>query len=252
MAHKTSGLYLRNSISLGLENRVADNLSRYPEFTALTLFLILNFEEIQKEIEIDKALNHIRMEVLEGNPKYSGYPIVPGRLLYKGRIVLPRHSKLIPSLLQEFHNSPMGGHSRLFKTMQQLVAEFYWPKMKHKIKDLVASCTICQLNKYMAMSPAGLFQPLPIPIKVWDDITMNFIEGLPRSEGFDTIFVVVDRLSMGISFHSNTPLLRNLLMFFSLKKLCACMVFRVLLFFTMTRCSLANFCQSCLNCRAQY
>ena len=78
MAHKTSGLYLRNSISLGLENRVADNLSRYPEFTALTLSLVLNFKEIQKEVEIDEALNHIRIEVLKGNPKYSGYAIVQG------------------------------------------------------------------------------------------------------------------------------------------------------------------------------
>nr|CAN79493.1 hypothetical protein VITISV_033374 [Vitis vinifera] len=58
-----------------LENRAADALSRYPEFTALTLSLVLNFKEIQKEVEIDEALNHIRIEVLKGNPKYSGYAI---------------------------------------------------------------------------------------------------------------------------------------------------------------------------------
>ena len=74
---------------LGLENRAADALSQYPEFTTLTLSPVMDFEEIQKEVETDEAVNHIRMEVLEGNPKYSDYAIVQGQLLYKGRIVLP-------------------------------------------------------------------------------------------------------------------------------------------------------------------
>ena len=74
---------------LGLENRAADALSQYPEFTTLTLSPVMDFEEMQKEVETDEAVNHIRMEVLEGNPKYSDYAIVQGQLLYKGRIVLP-------------------------------------------------------------------------------------------------------------------------------------------------------------------
>ena len=81
--------------------------------------------------------------MVEDNPKYSSYAVVQGQFLYKGRIVLSWHSNLIPSLLQEFHNSLVGGHSGVFKTMQRLTAEFYWPKMKHDIKDFVALCTIC-------------------------------------------------------------------------------------------------------------
>lgn len=50
-------------------------------------------------------------------------------------------------------------------------------------------------NKVSNQSPAGLLQPIPLPAQVWDQITMDFIEGMPRSQGYDTILVVVDRLT---------------------------------------------------------
>ena len=67
--------------------------------------------------------------------------------------------------------------------------------MKKDIQQYVHSCPVCQQNKYEELSLGGLLQPLPIPHQIWEDVSMDFIERLPRSEAWDTILVVVDRLS---------------------------------------------------------
>lgn len=54
---------------------------------------------------------------------------------------------------------------------------------------------VCQRSKSMSMSSAGLLHPLSLPNQVWEDLTMDFTEGLPKLEGMNTILVVVDRLA---------------------------------------------------------
>lgn len=67
--------------------------------------------------------------------------------------------------------------------------------MKQDVESFVKQCAICQHNKHANAHPMGLLQPLPIPEGAWQDLSMDFIEGLPRSEGFTIILVVVDRLT---------------------------------------------------------
>lgn len=64
-----------------------------------------------------------------------------------------------------------------------------------KVKSFVADFLICQRNKCETASLAGLLQPLLIPTRVWDDLSLDFITGLPRSNGVDAILVAVDRFT---------------------------------------------------------
>lgn len=111
------------------------------------------------------------------------------------RVLLPADSPWIPKLFAEFHATPLGGHSGAYRTYKRLAANLYWPGMMRHVTSLVAACDVCQKNKYETKSPAGLLSPLPIPDCLWKDIIMDFITGIPRSEGFDCVLVVVDCLS---------------------------------------------------------
>lgn len=74
--------------------------------------------------------------------------------------------------------------------------------MKADVENFVKQCSVCQQAKHELIHPAGLLQPLPVPDGVWQDLTMDFIEGLPKSDGHDTILVVVDRFSKYAHFLS--------------------------------------------------
>ena len=72
---------------------------------------------------------------------------------------------------------------------------FWWKGLKNDVTQYVQQCGVCQKAKAERVHPAGLLQPLPVSQGIWEEVTMDFIEGLPKSEGFDTILVVVDRFS---------------------------------------------------------
>ena len=67
--------------------------------------------------------------------------------------------------------------------------------MQQQVKNFVKECAICQKNKAKHVPYPGLLEPLPIPDMAWTHISMDFVEGLPKSQGKDVILVVVDRLT---------------------------------------------------------
>ncbi|KAK1680969.1 hypothetical protein QYE76_041817 [Lolium multiflorum] len=115
-----------------------------------------------------------------------------GLLLHGRRIFVPDHGDLRHQALSLAHSA---GHEGVQKTLHRLRADFYIPGDGVLVRDWVRACVTCQRNKTETLRPAGLLQPLDVPSQVWADISMDFIEGLPKVGGKSVILTVVDRFS---------------------------------------------------------
>jgi len=71
------------------------------------------------------------------------------------------HIQDIPCMIKNYDI-----HSGFFRTFKRIAALVYWEGMRQDILRFMAACETCQQNKYQALSPAGLLQPLPIPTQV--------------------------------------------------------------------------------------
>ena len=119
-----------------------------------------------------------------------------GVLWYKGRLCVPNVPELKELILKEAHDTRYSIHPGGTKMYQDLKEMFWWLGMKREIASYIAKCDVCQRVKAEHQRPAGLLQPLKIPEWKWEEVGMDFITGLPRSNrGHDSIWVIVDRLT---------------------------------------------------------
>jgi hypothetical protein len=118
-----------------------------------------------------------------------------GILFYNDRLWLPDENSLRLFVAESEHDSLVAGHYGSDKTIELISRNFYWPNMGEWIADYVRSCHTCQKNKSTKHARFGLLQPLEAPPRPWSSISMDFIVDLPPSEGYTSIWVIVDRYS---------------------------------------------------------
>ncbi|CAN1845235.1 Transposon Tf2-9 polyprotein [Linum perenne] len=195
---KLLGLDFEIRYRQGKYNRVVDALSRVhddEESLSITAVLPDWILEVEGSYEQDEEAQNLILALTTNSAGPSMHSYEQGLLRYKGSIYVGSTGDIRRKLLDMFHSSPTGGHSGGQATYQRIKQYFYWPGLKKDVITWVAACHTCQQCKTENIPYPGLLQPLPIPDQAWKHISMDFIEGLPKSGGKNVILVVVDRFT---------------------------------------------------------
>ena len=118
-----------------------------------------------------------------------------GKLFYQKRMYVPNDDELRARVCEAHHDAPSAGHPGRTKTLELVRRSYFWPRMRTLIARYVRNCHTCSRSKSRRHAKYGVLKPLPVPNQRWKDISMDFVTGLPVSQGFDAILVVVDRLT---------------------------------------------------------
>ncbi|GJU19517.1 putative reverse transcriptase domain-containing protein [Tanacetum coccineum] len=187
----------------GKANVVADALSRKErepplrvQALVMTISLDLPKQILNAQAEARKPKN-VKSEDVGGMLE----PCADGTLCLNGRSWLPCYGDLRTVIMHESHKSKYSIHPGSDKMYQDMKKLYWWPNMKADIATYVNKCLTCAKVKAEHQRPSGLLVQPKIPEWKWDNITMDFVTKLPKtSQGYDTIWVIVDRLTKSAIF----------------------------------------------------
>ena len=123
---------------------------------------------------------------------YQQFECHNGLLFFKKLFYIPNGSCRL-RIVQNCHDTYTTRHFGSTKTLDLVQRSFWWPHMRRFVEDYVRTCDTCCRAKMPRHHPYGLLEPLPIPSKPWQSISLDFITDLPDSKGFNVILTVVDR-----------------------------------------------------------
>jgi len=122
-------------------------------------------------------------------------------IMYKeGKIYILKNKKLRAEIIQLHHDIPVREHREQWKTVELVTRNFWWPGITKEMKWYIEGCNTCQHNKNCIEQPAGKLMPNSIPEKPWAYILMDFITKLLLVQEYDSILLVVDRLTKIVYF----------------------------------------------------
>jgi hypothetical protein len=159
---------------------------------------VVGFSELKtlysNDYDFAEACKACKEPIAVDRRKWMDFIIQEG-MLFKGSQLCILKSSMREKPIKEKHNGGVAGHFGLDKTITIISEHYYWPQLSQDVKKFVQSCRVCQIAKGVSQN-TGLYQPLPILERPWEDISMDFVLGFPRTQrGNDSVFVAVDRFS---------------------------------------------------------
>ena len=179
----------------GRANVVADALSRRPSINNISIVQIDSLNAMRDTYALDTDFANQWKEIVQNNfMPVNNFSVLDGFLFFEKRLCITTPFRHI--VLQEVHEPPYAGHRGILSTYTSSQEHFYWPNMKKDIANFVSECIVCQRVKRHHGKTYGLLLPLPIPNGPWEEISMDFITGLPTTSSHnDMIWTIVDRFS---------------------------------------------------------
>ena len=150
-------------------------------------------------------LDSFRQMAREGSS--SRWTLQDDLLLFDGRLEVPDEDDLRARLLDEIHRQPLTAHPGIEKLKKLVSARYHWPGWATDVKRYVDNCLVCKRTKAWKDRTPGLLHLSEIPNRPWEHITMDFRSFPKHKNGFDAVFVVVDRLTkrpISIPCHKDT------------------------------------------------
>jgi hypothetical protein len=205
----------------GTTNKMADLLSR-PLVQVLHILEVrcASYDAWKSKYESDPDFGEIwaalqNPTVINRSP-FLDYAIRNGWLYKFNQLCVPQSEDRL-LLIKESHASACGGHFGTTKTILNLTRHFFWPTLSRQVEIFIRSCALYSQTK-PSNRKHGLYQPLPIPARPWESISMDYINGLPTTlRKHDAIWVVVCRFSkmaLFIPCHKTTSVVQTVELFF--------------------------------------
>ncbi|MFS7973284.1 putative nucleotidyltransferase, Ribonuclease H [Helianthus anomalus] len=176
----------------GASNTVADALSRRRSLLTSLQVQVEGFEVFRSLYRDDPDFSHIWQTCLVAPLK--DYRLHDEFLFFRSRLCVPKCS-LREAIILDNHQGGLAGHFGRDKTLKLVQERFFWPRMGADVNRIIDRCGVCHMAKAQH-SNAGLYTPLPVPEEPWEDVSLDFVVGLPRNQRQkDSVMVVVDRFS---------------------------------------------------------